>query len=257
MEKSNLGARMKQYEDVNKTRLINKLPVVIRFDGCHFHTFTRGMGKPFDDVLINVMAKTLESLCKEIPGCVLGYTQSDEMTLVLVDYDRLETQPWFGNVLRKIESVGGALATRNFNHIYREEIESLKDSDNYSLYKSRIDKAIFDCRAFNVPIFEVENELIWRQQDCIRNSINLFGQSYFSHRQLQGKKCNQVKEMLLKEKGIDWDKAPVYMQRGICCIKESVCIADGVERMKWKIDKNIPLFTNNKEYIRKRISYNT
>ena len=271
MKSGDLGVRMKQYEDVNKSYLIDKLPVVLRLDGKSFHSFTRGMERPFDKILNTAMQETLKSLCEEISGCVIGYTQSDEMTLVLVDYDKAESQPWFGNVKRKIESVGAALATRNFNRIfsdlvvkaYDEAIQNGEDAEvikkKFAPHINKLWEALFDCRAFNLPVHEVENNLIWRQQDCVRNSINSVGQANFSHKQLQGKNCSEIQEMLFSEKGINWNNYPTYLKRGTCCVKVPVKVNPGtgkeVTRMKWIIDKDIPTFTKDRDYIRKRIFY--
>ena len=98
-----LGTRMKEfYESVPKTKLMRRTPVAIRIDGKAFHTFTRGFNKPFDDVLISAMQDTMKYLCKNIQGCVLGYTQSDEITLILVDYKRLNSSAWFDYEVQKM-----------------------------------------------------------------------------------------------------------------------------------------------------------
>lgn len=270
MDTSDLGKRMKQYEDVNNIKLIDKLPLVIRMDGVGFHSFTRGMKRPFDDILNRSMQWTMKKLCEEIPSCVLGYTQSDEITLVLVDYDNPVSQPWRGYVKRKIESITAAMATRDFNNcladvtiqeftkaiLGTDDGETLKK--NFEVYLKRAGNAIFDSRAFNLPIFEVENNLIWRQLDCVRNSVQSVGRANFSHKTLQNKSCKQIREMLLTEKGIEWENFPTYLKRGSCCIKESVEIDTDkgkVTRGKWKIDNEIPIFTQDREYIRKRILY--
>ena len=94
--RDDLGTRMKTfYEKIPKTKLMRRCPVTIRIDGKAFHTFTRGFQKPFDEVLIEAMQKTMKYLCENIQGCVLGYTQSDEITLILVDYKKLNSSAWF------------------------------------------------------------------------------------------------------------------------------------------------------------------
>ena len=101
-----LGNRMKTfYEQIPKTKLMRRTPVIIRIDGKAFHTFTRGFKRPFDEILIKTMQETTKYLCENIQGCVLGYTQSDEITLVLVDYQRFESCAWFDYEIQKICSI--------------------------------------------------------------------------------------------------------------------------------------------------------
>lgn len=273
MDTTELAKRMKDYEDVGKTRLMNKSPVCIRLDGVSFHTFTKGFDRPFDNVLNETMRLTMKNLCEEMSGCVFGYTQSDEITLILADYFKKESQPWFGNVKRKVESVSAAMATKffnlNFAHVIHDalknEIGNSKDEEllkrimaKYRKYLKKCGMAMFDSRAFNLPIFEVTNNLIWRQDDCVRNSIQSVGQANFSHSKLQNKNCNQIKEMLVAEKGIDWEKLPTALKRGTCCIKVPTIINEGTEneavRNKWVIDYEIPKFKDNREYIESRVN---
>ena len=119
-----LGSRMKNYyESIPKTRLMRRTPVAIRIDGKAFHTFTRGFQKPFDEVLGNAMARTMEHLCRNIQGCIFGYTQSDEITLILIDYQTLETSAWFDYEVQKICSIAASMATLAFNRYYADEVE--------------------------------------------------------------------------------------------------------------------------------------
>ena len=106
MKNDSLGMRMKEYEAVSNIKVTRRMPLVMRFDGCSFHSFTKGFQKPFDDILMKTMQQTMEALCKDIQGCVFGYTQSDEITLILVDYRTLETSAWFDNKVQKMCSVG-------------------------------------------------------------------------------------------------------------------------------------------------------
>lgn len=256
-----LGDRMKRYESVPKLYLTRRVPVIIRLDGKAFHTFTRGMRKPFDTVLMESMQETMKCLCENVQGCVLGYTQSDEITLVLTDYATVKTDAWFGYNVEKMTSISASMATLVFNLVF---FKNATDADraagkDYIKYKDKIGKALFDARAFSVPKDEVANCLIWRQQDATRNSIEAVGQANFSQRQLHGKSCNEIQDMLFVEKGINWNNFPTDCKRGAACRKVLVPaeIDDPknpgskitVERRKWTIDHETPIFQQNREYI--------
>jgi tRNA(His) 5'-end guanylyltransferase len=117
-----LGTKMKTfYEEVPKTRLTRRTPVAIRIDGKAFHTFTRGFDKPFDEVLGNAMVATMKYLCENIQGCVFGYTQSDEITLILIDYQKLTSSAWFDYEVQKMCSIAASMATMEFNRQFNEE----------------------------------------------------------------------------------------------------------------------------------------
>lgn len=261
-----LGTRMKEfYENVPKTKLMRRTPVAIRIDGKAFHTFTRGFNKPFDDVLISAMQDTMKYLCENIQGCVLGYTQSDEITLILVDYKRLNSSAWFDYEVQKMCSIAASMATMAFNKAFNEGVQHR----NLSYYAAQATTdnpypqddlgqtyavkaqmgAMFDARCFNIPKEEVTNLIYWRQLDATRNSIQMVGQANFSHKELQGKSCEKIKEMLITEKEISWEDFDPMYKHGSCCIKITT-ETDGVTRSSWKIDKNIPLFIGEgREYI--------
>ena len=267
-----LGKRMKTfYEEIPKTRLMRRVPVAIRIDGKAFHTFTKGFQKPFDEVLIKSMQDTMKYLCENIQGCVLGYTQSDEITLILVDYKKLTSSAWFDYEVQKVCSIAASMATMAFNKYFSENINSecyvfddeLLDNGDFNpnykneylidLYTTHIKAsykgAMFDARCFNVPKEEVANLIYWRQLDATRNSIQMVGQANFSHRELQNKSCNQIQDMLMTQKGINWDDIPSYQKRGSCCIKEEYRFNDSL-RSRWIIDNDIPIFKgDNRKYI--------
>ena len=250
IDKTDLAKRMKTYEAVSKTTLVRRMPVIVRCDGRSFHTFTRGFEKPFDEVLMTAMKKTMKYLCREVQGCVLGYTQSDEITLVLVDYKKLDSSAWFDNEVQKICSVAASMATMAFNRYFSEGVadysaysENTLDAFNlFESYKKALAKgAMFDARCFNVPKEDVCNNIYWRQLDATRNSIQMVGQANFSHRQLQNKSCAQIQEMLFTEKGVNWNDFSTDKKRGSCCIKTD----DG-----WVIDNEIPIFKGDgRKYI--------
>lgn len=183
--RDDLGTRMKTfYEEIPKTKLMRRCPVAIRIDGKAFHTFTRGFQKPFDEVLIETMQKTMKYLCENIQGCVLGYTQSDEITLILVDYKKLNSSAWFDYEIQKMCSIVASMTTMAFNRIFKENIEKENNVfsnewinneqfnpnyknkeliDLWKIHKIALEKgAMFDARCFNIPKEEVTNLIYWR-----------------------------------------------------------------------------------------------
>lgn len=259
-----LDDRMKQYEYVTRTYLTRRIPAIIRIDGKAFHSFTKGLRKPFDAILMAAMRNTMKSLCENIQGCVLGYTQSDEITLVLTDYEKIETDAWFGYNIQKIASISASMATMYFNKFFRAEVaaaavlEEYKDDSEYlvNLYR-KIDTAVFDSRVFSLPKDEVVNCLIWRQQDAVRNSIQSVGQAYFSAKQLDGVPCDSIKNMLRNVHGLIFDDLPAKCKFGSCCYRFAESVAskdrDGndimIERHPWKICDETPIFLHEREWI--------
>lgn len=263
MIKDALGKRMKEnYENRTKTYLTRRTPTIIRLDGKAFHTFTKGMKKPFDDILIEAMQLTAKHLCENIQGCKIAYIQSDEINLLLTDYDKLTTEAWFDYNVQKMTSISASMATLAFNmyfdslvreYIFNNGVNYDKDSEEAKLvqvYKSKLFTATFDSRVFNVPKEDVCNCFIWRQQDATRNAIEMVGQANFSHKQLHKKSCKQIQEMLWQEKGINFNSLEPHKKRGSCVVRRQV---EGTERMKWIIDIDIPIFTQNREYIEQYI----
>lgn len=277
-----LGDRMKGYEGVSRNFLTRRVPAIIRLDGKAFHTFTKGMEKPFDLVLTQAMQETMKHLCENIQGCVLGYTQSDEITLVLTDYATIQTDAWFGYNIQKMCSVSASMATMAFNREFERIAEDwfhdngpywksigvdvdvdLTIYKRYNAYQKKMFTAMFDSRVFSVPKEEVCNCLIWRQQDATRNSIEAVGQANFSHHELHKKTCNMIQEMLWSQRGINWNDFLTELKRGSCCIKRQFeeAIDDPrnpdqkitVCRNRWIIDHEIPIFTQNREYIERLI----
>ena len=249
-----LGKRMKEYyEQVPKYRLMRRTPVAIRIDGKAFHTFTRGFKKPFDEVLVKSMQETMRYLCENIQGCVLGYTQSDEITLILVDYKRLNSDAWFDYEVQKMCSIAASMATMAFTQFFYDNIPV--DIEYTGTYYRAIEKgAMFDARVFNIPREEVTNLIYWRQLDATRNSIQMVGQANFSHKELQNKSCNKIQDMLMLERGINWNDFPTHLKRGSCCVKTPGVIDDCIPCMKWVIDTEIPIFKGEgREYIERLI----
>ena len=247
MDKTSLGNRMKTYEAVPKKFLMRKTPVVIRLDGKAFHTFTKGFDKPFDKNIESAMTETMLYLCENIQGCVLGYTQSDEITLILADWQTIDTDAWFSYNVQKMCSVAASMATFIFS-LAMEINADFAEKDKADLIRRKLSNGVFfDARCFNLPLHEVPNVLIWRQQDATRNSIQGLAQSLFPHKELQGLKCNQLQDKIFLEKGINWNNLTTYQKRGTCAVKT----VDG----DWTIDLNIPIFTEDRDYIKKRLEF--
>ena len=216
----------------------------------------------------------MKYLCENIQGCVLGYTQSDEITLILVDYKNENSDAWFDYQVQKMCSIAASMATMAFNREFEKRVDNFELSHLMELgscieydceanrklaetYYHAIEKgAMFDARVFNIPKEEVTNLLYWRQLDAIRNSIQMLGQANFSHKQLQGQSCEMIKDMLIKEKGIDWNSFPIHQQRGSCCVRMPFTINENTIRNKWFVDLGIPIFKNeSREYIEQLINF--
>jgi len=240
VRKDNLGDRMKKYENAYRHYLPERMPVLIRIDGCHFHSYTKGMQKPFDKDLANAFWETAKYLAKNINGCKLAYHQSDEITLLLVNYERINTQSWFDNNIQKITSVVASMATVKFNEVMKEK------------YPEK-EPATFDARTWILPQNEVMNAFLWRQNDATRNSISMVGQANFPQKELQNVSSKELQDKLFIEKSINWNKLPVWQKRGVCIRKEEyekkLPNGSSVTRSRWIVDHDIPIFTKDTEYI--------
>ena len=214
------------------------------------------------------MQETMKHLCENIQNCVLGYHQSDEITLILVDYQTLDTSAWFDYEVQKMCSIAASMATMAFNQYFAKEVDAYCSNLNNSgvqanrYIAAKLRGAMFDARVFNIPKEEVTNLIYWRQLDAARNSVQMVGQANFSHKELQNKSCNMIQDMLMTEKGINWNDFPTHQKRGSCCIRKQVIIdmkdkvSDEITRPKWVIDTEIPLFKGEgRKYIEELINF--
>lgn len=228
MSNVGIGARMKEnYENPYFLKLPMRIPIIIRVDGKAFHSFTRGMGKPFDPHFELAMERAARRLCEEIMGAQIAYVQSDEISILVHNYKRLVSQGWLGNELQKIVSISAGIASSFMSLTYGRT-------------------AVFDSRVFVIPEAEVCNYFIWRQQDATRNSILGVAQSLYSHKELQGRKGDELQEMIF-QKGYNWNDWPVHQKRGRCVRR--VVDPDYENRSEWSVDRNIPIFTQDRAYI--------
>lgn len=284
MDRSDLAERMKGYETRNRYYLQRRMPVILRLDMRAGHSFTKGFERPFDEIFVKSMQETAKYLCENIQNCKLSYQQSDEITLLLVDYDKLNTDCFFDYRVDKLCSIAASMATIAFNRAFANNVEAEShvftnewlDDENFNpnyknkelrslwlVHKKAVDKgAMFDARCFNIPKEEVTNLVYWRQLDATRNSIQMVGQANFSHKELQNKSCNDIQDMLMIQKGINWNDLPTYQKRGSCCVRNKIVIeTDSVmttaqlrdaskSENEWIIDTDIPIFRNDgREYI--------
>ena len=270
MDTSDLANRMKEYEKRNQYYLQKRTPVAIRVDGRSFHTFTKGFKRPFDDILMKSMQETAKYMCENIQGAKFAYVQSDEITIILIDYDTLETDCWFNYRTDKLCSISASMATMAFNRVFVKNVDEWGrltfpnwdeggtneevDVDLLKLndaYQRAIGKgATFDARCFNIPKEEVTNLIYWRQLDATRNSIQMVGQANFSHKELQNKSCNDIQDMLHEQKGINWNDYPTVCKRGSACIYTEYANMNGSHNSGWIIDKEMPILKGeNRAYV--------
>jgi tRNA(His) guanylyltransferase len=202
MENDSLGDRMKTYEMAEAGRcLMPGLPVMMRLDGKAFHTFVKGLERPFDKRLTDLMVATTKFLVEET-NAVVGYTQSDEISLVLYT-DNQHSQLFFDGRIQKLASVVASMATAFFNRELPKCIPEKADKFAY-----------FDNRVWNVPsLSEAANTLIWRELDATKNAISMAAQHYYSHNELHEKNGSEKQEMLFA-KGVNFNDYPSFFKRG-------------------------------------------
>ncbi len=230
MKTLTLSDRMKEFYE-NRTRyyLPRRTYTIIRIDGKAFHTYTKGLKRPFDDKFISDMDETACYLCKNIQGAKFAFVQSDEISILLTDFDTLQTDAWFDGNIQKIVSISASLATAKFNELRPNKI------------------ALFDSRVFTVPSKEeVANYFLWRQQDTTRNSILSLGQSMFSYNELLNKKCDEIQEMCF-QKGTNWNNLPPKLKIGRFISKVEYEV-NGAIRNRWE-SLECPIFSQDKDFL--------
>lgn len=204
--RDSLGDRMKgQYESRTRFMLPRRTYTIIRLDGNAFHTLTRGCVKPYDFGFASDMKSAMVDVCQNLQGVKLAYMQSDEISVLLTDFDNIETEAWFDGNVQKMCSLSAALATRGFNRCRDEQ-----------------PLGIFDSRVFTIPDpVEVENYFLWRQKDAERNSLMALAQAHYSHKELQNKGREEQHEML-HAKGVNWAVCSAEQKRGTMWTKEGL-----------------------------------
>lgn len=244
-----LGDRMKSsYEHRARHHLPRRTYTAIRLDGKAFHTYTRDLARPYDEGLLDDMATAARFLCEQVSGAKLAYAQSDEISLVLTDFDTPRTEAWFDGNLQKVVSVSASLLTARFNELRPGRL------------------AFFDSRAFTIPDpAEVVDYLVWRQQDATRNSISMAAQAHFDHARLHGRSSGEMQDMLWSEHGVNWNDYDPRFKRGTVVYPEVVTgpapytdkrtgevgVAEEVRRRVWTTAA-APIFTRS-DFLAERI----
>lgn len=229
MAELKMGDRFKDYERVSDQYLVRRLPVIQRLDGSAFHTLTRRFVKPFDWIFAGAMYETAKALVEMIQGAKIAYVQSDEISILITDYEEITTEAWFANRVNKMNSIGASKASLTFTDYLGKTYP-----DTFGL---------FDSRAFNIPENDVTNYFVWRQKDAERNSLQSLAQANFPHKSLQGLNSSALQEKLFTEKGINYNDIDPYQKRGAIVIKR-----EG----SWKIEP-APIFSQNREVIEELI----
>ncbi|XP_037774263.1 tRNA(His) guanylyltransferase-like [Penaeus monodon] len=197
---------MKEYEDRSSIRLLPLIPTLIRLDGRSFHNFTKGLDRPYDERLRLCMVETMKKLVSET-NARCGYTQSDEITLLLHS-DDAKSMIWFDGKHSKMVSQSAALATLYFNQEVQKHLPDYLERN-----------PTFDSRCWQVPTKEeAANAFLWREMDATRNSISMAAHAEFSTRELHGKSASEKQDMLI-EKGINWNDYPAD-SKGVSIAKE-------------------------------------
>lgn len=250
MSKDALSVRMKEfYEERTRTYLPRRTYTIMRLDGKAFHTYTKGLKRPFDDGLIEDMDNTAIALCKAIQGAKLAFVQSDEITIVLTDFDQLSTDAWYDGAVQKMVSVSASIASSTFNKLRLarrfNEIPKAELTGEYIASQILTQKlADFDSRVFTIPFKEeVLNNIIWRQRDTVKNSISSVAQSLYSHNELNKKNQNDMQEMIF-QKGINWNDFSDKQKRGRLIMKVETEV-NGAKRNKW-VSVGAPDFDKDK-----------
>lgn len=239
MPGKSLGDRMKEYEAVTTSAtLTRRVPTILRLDGRAFHSISRKLASPYDEVFHECMCIATANLCKSVQGSRFAYHFSDEISILLIDYEKVETEPYFGYSLQKIVSVTASACTSFFA-------------------SACVDKGVswctpfpmFDCRAFNIPQDDVVNYFLWRQQDCTRNSIQTLARTMYSHKQLFNADTSKMQDMMM-EKGVNWNKSPTRFKRGIGMFNGVAGTGKG-----WVADYETPMFSKDRVYIDRWVNW--
>lgn len=251
-----------KYEDVFRHSIPQRTYGILRIDGKAFHTFTKGLPRPYCPELSWAMDDAALQLCRSMQGARLAYGQSDEYSFLFSDFDKTDSQMWLNGNIQKMASVSASIFTAYFNEAWRTIAPQLrKKSTPYT-------PAMFDARVFVIPSrTEVMNYFVWRQQDATRNSLTMLASAHYSHRELLGQKAAS-KHDLLYAKGINWNNEPTSFKRGRVVLQQTTqrevsfvhkktkeTMTNVIEEASWSIDNEIPMFQQDHSYLERLVPY--
>ena len=189
---------------------------IIRVDGRAFHTYTRPFAKQKIDIGCPVPARTafhpaitgamkyaMEALIAEF-NPIVAYTQSDEITVVIGE-DKVP----FGRKCHKLNSIAASIATAAFNEYINTKAD--RSTVPEARYPSH---AIFDARSYEATYEEAALTILWRHNDCVKNSISTLARSLMPQSRLVGKKSDARKEMMEQHFNVSWDDLPHGLKYG-------------------------------------------
>jgi tRNA(His) guanylyltransferase len=257
-----IGHRMKtKYESVFGALVPQRTYILLRIDGRAFHYYTRSSVKPFDSGIAEAMDEGALAICAEMMGCRFAYGQSDEYSFLATDFETYQSESWFGGNIQKIASVSASIFTAAFNSArLKQQNNQGKETD--WIHVKRLVSATFDARVFVIPSrTEVENYFIWRQQDAARNSLNMLASCHYSHKELLNA-SNGDRHELLRKVGINWNDCPTDQKRGRVVLrrersrqvtyihkKTKESVTEDVVETFWELDREIPIFTQDRTYL--------
>jgi tRNA(His) 5'-end guanylyltransferase len=203
MAKDGLGDRCKGYELAEAgRRAMRGLPLLARLDGRAFHTFTRDLRRPYEHGMSIAMIETTRYLVHEMTALV-GYTQSDEITLAWFESSQSASDYAFDGRFQKLASVLAGMASAKFGKLVATHLPNKADETPH-----------FDCRVWQVPsLDDAAAVFVWREDDATKNSITMAAGAYYSDAALDGKNSN-VKQEMLWQKGVNWNDFPAFFKRG-------------------------------------------
>lgn len=253
-----LEDKCKYYQSLVNYKLIPNSYILCHIDGRAFSKYCKRFEKPYDDKFITMMNNTAQYLCSKVSGCKLGYTQSDEITLVITNFENPISDTWFEYRINKMCSIIASMASTKFLQQVIADIVSTPCSQSDIIQMINNLKLIeFDCKVWNVPSYnEVFAWLLFRQNDCIRNSKQMLAQTYFSHKALECKNTDEQIQMVLDEFNIDWNSFDDGKKFGRFILKKEVDIetVNGiVKRNKWVIENAYQLSENKKLFDNSKI----